>query len=334
MSLPLVSIIIPMYNQRPEFLRECLQSVIRQTYTNLEVIVSDNHSACDAVQVLEEFSKDGIKIIKPLQHLDIIDHFNFAAAAATGEYISFLSSDDLLYPDCIARVVQPLIENTDLSFSYCENAIIDKSGKRRSLIRKGRMASGMYPKKEIAYRMYNYPEYWIIGGVMKLEYFRKTGFAKEIRAGDWILGFQLLKYGDVGYCNEVLSAIRFHEREGDAKHLYSAAHTLHNIQTATRHSFIIEDQELLDAIGISREQAIAYRDKEITGSVINLVRQYHKHLISKETLKKIFEVYKQTTSGFNFYFLTSFYASKAVLMYTYLLGVYGRVNKAFAAKHS
>jgi glycosyltransferase involved in cell wall biosynthesis len=333
MSLPLVSIIIPMYNQRPDFLRECLKSAVNQTYKNIEIIVSDNHSTNGAIRVVEEFADKRNKIIKPARHVDIVDNFNFAADAATGEYITFLSSDDLLYPECIARVVQPLIENKNLSLSYCENEIIDESGKRRSLIRKGQLPSGIYPKKKIAFRMYNYPEYWIIGGVIRNEHFRKIGFAKEIRAADWILGLQLLKYGDVVYCNEVLSAIRFHEREGDAKQLYSAAHTLHNIHTAKRHSFIIEDQKLLDALSISRKQAIHYRNKEITGSVINLVRQFHKHLVSKETLKKIFEVYKQTRSGFSFNFLTRFYASKAALFYTYLLGLYGRVNKAFAAKH-
>src|SRR5258705_7070185 len=97
MNLPLVSIIIPTYNQRPDFLRECLKSAIGQTYPNIEVIVSDNHSDNEMVQVLEDFPKDRLKLIKPPRHLDIIDNFIFGAEAATGEYISFLSSDDLLY---------------------------------------------------------------------------------------------------------------------------------------------------------------------------------------------------------------------------------------------
>lgn len=333
MNEPLVSIIIPMYNQRADFLRDCIQSAITQTYANIEVIVSDNHSTNEAVRVLDEFPENRLRIIKPDRHLDIIDNFNFAASAATGEYITFLSSDDLLYPECIARVVQPLIQNRGLSYSYCENAIIDEAGKRQSIIRKLQMPSGIHQKSEIAFRMYNFSEYWIIGGVIRHEHFRKVGFVKEIRAGDWILGLQLLKYGDVAYCNELLSAIRFHDREGDAKQSYAEAHTLHNMQRVKKNEFIIEDQELLDAIGISRRQAINYRNKEILGSVIVLIRQYHNHLVSRETLNKIFGFYKQSQSGFSFNFLTRYFASKPALFYTYLLGFFGRVYKSVASKY-
>lgn len=193
MSLPLVSIIIPTYNQRPDFLRECLQSAINQTYANTEIIVSDNHSTNEAIHIIEEYVSDRLKIIKPRQHVDIIDNFNFAAGAATGEYITFLSSDDLLYPECISRLIEPLIENKSLSLSYGENAIIDASGKRRLLIRKLRLHSGIYPKKEIAYRMYNYPEYWINGGLIRNEHFRKVGFVKRNKGRRLGFRFQDIK---------------------------------------------------------------------------------------------------------------------------------------------
>ena len=195
------------------------------------------------------------------------------------------------------------------------------------------MPSGIYQKREMALRQYNKPEYWIIGGVIRHEHFRKIGFTKEMRAGDWILGLQLLKYGDVAYCNEVLSAIRFHERQGGEKQVYAEAYVLHYLQVVPRHALIIDDRELLDAIGISREQATGFRNKEIAGSVITLVRKYHNHIVNKETMNKIFKVYKKSRSGFNFNFLTRFYATKAALLYTYILGLYGRVYKIFAPEH-
>lgn len=332
MSLPLVSIIIPVYNQQPDFLRECLQSAISQTYSNLEIIVSDNHSTNKSFRVIEGFADYRLKIIRPVRHLDITDHFKFAAAAATGEYITFLSSDDLLYPECIAKVVQPLIEDKALSFSYCENAIIDGAGNRKLLVRKLQLSSGIYPKKKIAFRMYDYPEYWIIGGVIRQEHYKKVGLVKEIRAGDWILGLQLLKYGDVAYCNEVLSAIRYHERKGEAKQVYAEAHELHNIQRATKHEFIIQDRELLDTIGMSKERAMAYKYKEIVSSVIVLVRQYHNQEVNKETINKIFGVYKQNQSGFSLNFLARYYPTKLALFYTYILSLSGRINKMFLSK--
>jgi glycosyltransferase involved in cell wall biosynthesis len=325
MSLPLVSIIIPTYNQRSDFLQECLESAIGQTYSNIEIIVSDNHSTNESISVLEKFPRDKFKIIKPPQHLEVIDHFSFAAAAATGEYISFLSSDDLLYPDCIAKVISPLTGNKKLCFSYCETAIIDEAGKCRYTVRKEQMSSGIYQNKEIAVRIYKNTEHWIIGGVIRNEYFKKVGFIKDIRAGDWLLGIRLLKYGDVAYCNEVLSAIRIHDRLGDTKNEYAEQYILHNMQRVTRHEVILKDQELLEAIGISQGQAVSYRNKEILKSVVVLVRQYHKRLVSKDTVNKIFEFYKQTQSGFSFNYLTRFYPSKPALFYTYLLSLYRKI---------
>jgi glycosyltransferase involved in cell wall biosynthesis len=333
MNLPLVSIVIPMYNQQPEFLRECLRGAIGQTYSNIEVIVSDNYSSEETVRVLEEFSSSRLKKIKPPVHLGIIEHFSFAAEAATGEYISFLSTDDMLYPECIAKVVQPMLENKDIVFSYCESAVIDGTGKQQSILRKLQLPSGIYPRKEIAMRQYLKPEYWIIGGVIRHEHFKKVGFVKGMRAADWVLGFQLLKYGDVAYRNEVLCAIRFHERKGGEKQEYAEAHTLHYIQTAARHGYVIEDQALLDALGLSRNEAVYYRNKELLGFEITLTRKYHKHVVDKETVNKIFKEFKKNGSGFNFNFLNRFYRYKPALLYTYVLGVYGRIRKKISPKH-
>jgi glycosyltransferase involved in cell wall biosynthesis len=324
-----------MYNQKPDYLKECIESAIGQTYPNVEIIVSDNHSTNGASRVLDSFSSGRLRVIKPTQHLGIIDHFNFAASAATGEYISFLSSDDFIYPECIERVVKPLIENKGLSFSYCENALLDDSENNKAIVRKLQLPTGVYKKKEFAARTYLGQEYWIIGGIIRNELFRKVPFAKDIVAGDWILGLQLLKYGDVAYINEELSVIRLHERKGEDKKAYAERYLLHNKQRVMRHNYIIEDQELLDAIDMPKSEAIAYRDKEILGSVIVLVREYHKGLVSDELVTKSFEFYKQNRSGFAFNFLTRFYTSKLALAYTYVLGFFSwRVKNFFKKKMS
>jgi glycosyltransferase involved in cell wall biosynthesis len=329
MKLPLVSIIIPTYNQKPEFLRECIKSAITQTYENIEVIISDNYSTNGVEKIFSEFSDGRIRVIKPEKHLGLIDNFNFAASAAKGEYITFLSSDDLIYPECIAKVTSPMINNKGISLSYCENAIIDEFGKTKSLVRKGKLSSAVYSNKEAAARMYNSSEYWVIGGIMRNDHFKQTGFPKEIIAGDWILGFKLLKYGDAAYCNVVLSAIRFHERKGEATAEYAERHVLNNFQRVKKHEWLIEDEELLKAIGITKKQAIAYRNKEITGSVIVLTRQYHKQQISEEVVKKTFAFYKQYQSGVVFKLFTRYYKKKMILLATYVYGVYNRVIKFF-----
>ena len=303
MSLPLVSIIIPVYNQQSEYLRMSLESALNQTYSNIEIIVSNNHSTNETQQILQEYSNDKLKIIMPEHHLSIIDHFTFSASKAKGEYISFLSSDDLIYPECIAKSIQPLLENKHLSFSYCESNIIDAHGKRISIVRSSKLATGIYDKTKIAKRMYNHSEYWIIGAVIRHELYKKIGFTKNIIATDWIMGIQLLKYGNVAYCNEILSAIRFHERAGEAKEKYIEQHILHQKQRIIKHNTVINDQELLDAISISKTQATNYLNEEISKAIIQTIREYHDGKIRKETAKEILELYKEQSDSFNFRFL-------------------------------
>src|SRR5258707_326013 len=99
MNRPHVSIVIPTYNQNREFLRAAVASALSQTYERFEVIVSNNHSTNDTVQVLSEFADERLKVVCPRDHLPMTENFAFAADQASGEYISFLASDDWVHPN-------------------------------------------------------------------------------------------------------------------------------------------------------------------------------------------------------------------------------------------
>jgi cellulose synthase/poly-beta-1,6-N-acetylglucosamine synthase-like glycosyltransferase len=65
MSLPLVSIVIPTFNQRPQFLRDSLSSALAQTYGQIEVIVSDNHSTNGTAALLAEYDDPRLRVVRP-----------------------------------------------------------------------------------------------------------------------------------------------------------------------------------------------------------------------------------------------------------------------------
>ena len=100
MSLPLVSVVIPIFNQNPDFLRTCLDSVLAQTYKNLEIVVSDNCSTNDVPAVLDTYQDSRFKRVKPPQHLPITPHFQWASEQATGDYIIFLGEYLTPCPGC------------------------------------------------------------------------------------------------------------------------------------------------------------------------------------------------------------------------------------------
>jgi glycosyltransferase involved in cell wall biosynthesis len=215
---PLVSIVIPTYNQQESFLREAIESAIGQTYKNIEVLISDNHCNNGSSEIMAEYALTDkrIRIIKPDRFLSLMDNFSFAYENARGEYICPLSSDDILYPEIVATLLVPYKTYPNLSFSYSMPFhFIDKLDKQKWKPRK--FKTGFYDSSSYL-RFYITKEHGMFwGGILikKSNFFTIGGFSKEINflADNDCLIKLILLGGGVYYINEPLSAIRSWERE-------------------------------------------------------------------------------------------------------------------------
>ena len=107
--MPLVSICIPTYNGS-KFIAEAMESAINQTYSNLEIIVSDDASNDDTIKIIEAFKqKTNIPIfIHQHQPNGIGANWNHCIKKANGKYIKFLFQDDVLMPTCVNEMVNVL----------------------------------------------------------------------------------------------------------------------------------------------------------------------------------------------------------------------------------
>ena len=107
-----ISIIIPIYNVE-QYLPQCLKSVINQTYQNLEIILVDDGSTDACPQICEEFAlKDNrIKLIHK-KNGGLSDARNAGLKRATGDFISFIDSDDFVAVDFCEKLLKALLENT------------------------------------------------------------------------------------------------------------------------------------------------------------------------------------------------------------------------------
>jgi len=105
-GLPLVSICMPTYNGA-DYIETAMASAIRQTYHNLEIVISDDASKDDTLIIVESFmAKTPIPIrIYPHKQKGIGANWNHCVQQAKGEYIKFLFQDDVLVPDCITQMV-------------------------------------------------------------------------------------------------------------------------------------------------------------------------------------------------------------------------------------
>lgn len=101
---PRFSIVIPT-KDRPASLSDAIWSVLRQNFTDFELIISDNHNDEKTQDVLNKFrALSHVKIIKPHQELKMIDHWEFATKHAMGEYVILLADRKVLYQSALKKL--------------------------------------------------------------------------------------------------------------------------------------------------------------------------------------------------------------------------------------
>ncbi|MDE6215502.1 glycosyltransferase family 2 protein [Bacteroides sp.] len=106
-----VSIIIPIYNVST-YIKNCLESVWKQPYQNLEVILVDDCGTDNSMEIVQEYLEchdfAEVKIIRHTHNRGLSAARNTGLEAATGDYVYFLDSDDELKDDCIPMMTDPL----------------------------------------------------------------------------------------------------------------------------------------------------------------------------------------------------------------------------------
>ncbi|WP_373524973.1 glycosyltransferase family 2 protein [Nostoc sp.] len=121
---PLVSVIIPTYN-RPEYLKQAIASAIKQTYQNIEIIVSDNCSPGNPQAIVASFGDSRIRFWRHQQNLGMLANQQHAFKMAQGKYVASLHDDDMWNQDFLAKLVPPLEANSELIIAFCDQFIID-----------------------------------------------------------------------------------------------------------------------------------------------------------------------------------------------------------------
>ncbi len=112
----MVSIIVPVYNVEG-YLKRCVDSILSQTYSNIEIILIDDGSTDSSGQLCDEYQKKDNRIkVEHKQNGGLSSARNAGLDIATGDYIAFIDSDDWVEPNFIERLRTLLIEtNSDMS---------------------------------------------------------------------------------------------------------------------------------------------------------------------------------------------------------------------------
>jgi len=102
-----ISIVIPTRN-RAHLLKYAIASALRQTYQNVEIIVSDNYSIDDTKSVVDSFKQPRIRYVRTDEPLDMPRSWNFAFRHANGEYITYLTDDSYLLSDSVEKALSKI----------------------------------------------------------------------------------------------------------------------------------------------------------------------------------------------------------------------------------
>jgi glycosyltransferase involved in cell wall biosynthesis len=130
---PLISVVMPTYNPKPEWLTEAIESVRNQLYPNWELCIADDVSTDPAIRpLLEQFAREDsrIKVVFREQNGHISAASNSALELAVGEWVALLDHDDLLPDHALYCVANAIIANPSARLIYSDEDKIDASGRR------------------------------------------------------------------------------------------------------------------------------------------------------------------------------------------------------------
>ncbi len=124
---PLVSVIVPVYNGA-RYLRESLDSILRQSYASVEVIVMDDASADETPAIIASYG-DRIRSVRQPANLGQFDNVNAGIGLARGELIAVYHADDVYEPHIVRREVEFLEAHPEVGAVFCLDVFVDQENR-------------------------------------------------------------------------------------------------------------------------------------------------------------------------------------------------------------
>ena len=232
LSKPLISIIIPNYNHAP-FLKERIDSVLQQTFTDFEVIILDDKSSDNSKEVIELYrghEKISHVIYNEKNSGSTFKQWKKGIELAKGNWIWIAESDDAADLNFLDKLLKCTIDHQDVGLVYSRSKIIDENGNLKKLynintvptieLKESNIDEAtcfLYDRKDFL-KQYMITENSIPNASAVL--FKKNLVNQEIFEsikkmklnGDWIFWISILHQTNVLFCTESLNSFRHHSK--------------------------------------------------------------------------------------------------------------------------
>jgi glycosyltransferase involved in cell wall biosynthesis len=210
---PLVTIAIPTRN-RAALLRDCANSAFAQTYSNIEVLVSDNASTDNTLAVLESFDDPRLRVLTNGKNIGLVGNWNRCVREASGEYFVILSDDNTLEPTFVEKCVELLRKEPGLPIvagSY--DIVITAENRTVPAVLSKRLHTGIWEGTEILneHLRGNFA-CMTLSVAIRTDILRRNGgfYPEHVDAGEELVWGQVFLEGRAGLINERCSSYLFH----------------------------------------------------------------------------------------------------------------------------
>lgn len=278
-----VDILLATYNTNHKYLKQQIDSILKQTYTNIHLIISDDNSTDTEVkQILEQYSKKDkrIELYLQTQNLGYIKNFEFLLNKSNADYICFSDHDDIWYPEKVEKSLKKLQEqNVDLVYCNCKQ--IDENGK---ILHEDYFKYKNMPLVKGKNQVLGISRYLGIGCSQMFTKDVKEKmlpFTNKVMAHDWLASFIANENKGVNYIEEPMFEYRLHTSNvfggrtlAQNIHRWKEEHGKSYSSYLQYRKDVVIGPAYLDGVEMCLDYATSQESKEI----INTLIKYYKEL--------------------------------------------------------
>lgn len=215
---PLISVIMPCYNGA-KYIKESISSVLEQTYTQIELIIVNDGSTDNSLEIISLCTDPRILVINQ-QNSGVCQARNKALAKAKGEFIAFLDADDTWEIECLSKLYQAFVSSPETVLAYC--------GWQNIGLPEGRNAPFIPPdyerlnKQELLFESCRWPIHATLTRQFAIE--AAGGFDESLLTSeDFLLWLKIGTQHPISLVAEVLAYYHFHEGDQATKNIEQTA---------------------------------------------------------------------------------------------------------------
>lgn len=211
-SLPLITIIVPAYNH-DKYIEKCIDSIIEQTYQNIEIIIINDGSTDKTIDKIGSYAHHEKVVVINQNNKGLCKTLNIGLSLAKGDYISILASDDYLITNKLEKQVAFLENNEEYGMCCAKAYEVDNTGKKLGVV--GSVADA----SELSFRnLLEGNKIAALTVLIKSSVLKEIGgFDESLYMEDWDMWLRISHKYKIGFLNEFVAYYRSHETNISSK---------------------------------------------------------------------------------------------------------------------